>query len=189
MMATMLPNIQAIVRDRAHAGRRVLQKPAMADPYLKAIVESVLTERHSIIQRIENSHLHKDTLRKQCAALDEKVSTHICNMRAAKHRFESWAKPLGRFSIYRNAVISTAEVITTTRPNTPEAEDANNFKQMINEEVCISIGMLADAADEGLILVRSSSSSISSAKQQKQKQQAAAASALASAAAQQQQQE
>lgn len=154
----LLPNVQAIIRDRAHAGRRVLQKPANADPYLKGIVEQVLTSKHSIVQRIENSHLHRDTLQERCAAEDARVSTRIKNLRAAKHRFESWAKPMGRLTIYRNAIIAVAEVITQTRASTVEAKDADAFKSMIDVELFISMAMLADAADEGLLLVRQNDS-------------------------------
>ena len=31
------------------------------------------------------------------------------------HRFESWSKPLARFTMYRNAVIATAETISNTK--------------------------------------------------------------------------
>ena len=57
---TMLPNVLSILRDRSHASRQVLQKPAIADEYVQQSKSKVFTDKHIIVQRIENSILCKN---------------------------------------------------------------------------------------------------------------------------------
>ena len=153
-MAAITPNVVAVVRDKAHANRRVIQKPALADAYLSNIMDTFISSKHSIVQRIERSHVFSDIFVDKCKARDQDITTLVRNFRAAKHRYESWAKPLGRFTLFRNAVIATADEIATMRSGVPSA-DAENFKAKLDEEACLTLGLLADAADEGLLLTRS----------------------------------
>ena len=113
------------------------------------------------------------------------------------HRFESWSKPLARFTMYRNAIIATAEKISSTKDSEKRslmvrprslsqrgklanaelgqpcpvgralsgcrsaslkdgnlAADAWTFKELLDPEALLTIGLLADACDEGMWLTR-----------------------------------
>ena len=148
------PNVEATIRDRAHASRRVLAKPMEADEVLKELWTFYISDYHALVRRIENSHLHKTTFAKHCAHLDEGISSNIRNFRAAQHRFESWARPLGRFTLMRNALIATADEIATARAGCSEGTDAEQFKQRIDEKSCLLLAMMADFSDEALVLTR-----------------------------------
>ena len=93
-----LPNHKLIVRDRAHGSRRTLQRPWAADPYLDAIVTSVVLGPNSICQLIQRS----DDLRAwyfSCtsASSSKGVTTCFRNLRAALHRYETLMTPISRY--------------------------------------------------------------------------------------------
>ncbi len=46
---------------------------------------------------------------------------------AAKHRFETWARPLAQFVMTLNAIVKTAQDISVLRPGTDEGTDAETF--------------------------------------------------------------
>ena len=79
------------------------------------------------------------------------VQTACTNMRAAKHRFESFAKPLGRTCLHLHATIQTALQLTD-KPNT--AERAKEWLKWLNTERCVMAAMLADASDQSLAITR-----------------------------------
>ena len=76
----------------------------------------------------------------------------IKNMGAAKHRYESWAKPLGRFTIFLLAIITTADWMMVTRRGKSEGKDAESFLREVDEVQCLSIALMADSSDEGLAI-------------------------------------
>ena len=63
------------------------------------------------------------------------------------HRFDSLQRPLGRFVLFFDAVVELAVQLAMSRTGRPQ-EDAINFLDYIDEEKCIQLAMLADAADE-----------------------------------------
>ncbi len=60
--------------------------------------------------------------------------------------------PFAQFVMTLGAIIRTAEQLFVERAGVPEAKDAEAFIDAISEEKCVQIGMLADAADESLLL-------------------------------------
>ena len=52
----LTPNLRLIIRDRAHASRRLLSRPWKADPFLNEIAETVVMSSTSICKRVQHSH-------------------------------------------------------------------------------------------------------------------------------------
>jgi hypothetical protein len=73
---------------------------------------------------------------------------------AAKHRFESWAKPFAMAVMTLPALIRTAEEISITRAGKAEGKDADDFLIFLNAERILQLGMMADGSDEGVVLIR-----------------------------------
>lgn len=92
-----LPNHKLIVRDRAHGSRRTLQRPWAADPYLDAIVTSVVLGPSSICQLIQRSDDFRAWYFSCTSASNSKgVKTCFRNLRAALHRYETLVTPISR---------------------------------------------------------------------------------------------
>ena len=78
----------------------------------------------------------------------------VRNLRAAKHRFESTTKPLGRFCLHLPAIIEVAHSIACARSCSQEGRSMAQWLQSISSVDLLLLAMLADAHDEGLMLVR-----------------------------------
>ena len=87
-----------------------------------------------------------------CADVEAKVGA-IKNVKAAKHRHESYAKPKGRFVLFFDAYMAVAEQMATTRADDDRA-DGLKFLNYITDEILVQAAMMADAADEGLLFTR-----------------------------------
>ena len=73
----------------------------------------------------------------------------VLDISCAKHRFESLSKPLGRGVIYWQALVITAQQILDERGLSEAAgRSAAEFLLLANEEVMITLAMLADGADD-----------------------------------------
>ena len=142
------------MRDKAHASRRILQRPQKADEYINATLDTFVLNKHSMVQRIA----HSDELRRQfemkVKEVDAECDSHIKNLRAAKHRFESIAKPTGRYVLWHDCFLDVAQWMLVARAGRSEGEDARRFLREVDEENCIQIAMHADFADDCLCLTR-----------------------------------
>jgi len=67
----------------------------MADEFLAGAMHDTILDKRSIVQKIWNSHVFTAWFEQHAKALDGR---RVRNLRAAKHRFESYSKPLGRLS-------------------------------------------------------------------------------------------
>ena len=104
-----LPNLKCIIRDATHAARRVIAKPEKADPFLQEVHMKLVSAKSSISQILHNSTtLWQPKFAERVKELDDRISD-IKNIRAAKHRHESFAKPAGRLILYLDAYLATAE--------------------------------------------------------------------------------
>jgi len=81
------------------------------------------------------------------------VKTSVGNLRAAKHRYESLQKPMGRSCLWLLPMIKTALHIAAVRSD-KSAQMAKAWLLQITNEACLTLAMLADAADEALLLTR-----------------------------------
>ncbi len=150
----MAPNLKARIRDRPHALRRILSRPWKADSNLQSLASTFVMDRNSICQRIQHSkEFHR--------LFTDNVQTHVegpfrrtAGLGAAKHRFESWTKPFGMMIMTLPALVRTVEQISMKRPGTQEGRDADAFLDALCPESILQLGMMADASDEVLTLIR-----------------------------------
>ncbi len=149
----LTPNLKMCLRDYAHGSRRIISRPFHADPFLNRLHSTFIASKRSICQRIEHSHIFKSIFAEKVK--DQPVNTPpVRNLSAAKHRYESYAKPTGRFVHQQLALIATASTISVMRPGKTEGNDANAYLEALDNESYLQMAMMADAEDEGLLLTR-----------------------------------
>lgn len=146
----LTPHATLIVRDRAHGLRRLASRPFSSITALKRCAAMMFRSRGAPAQLIH----HSPELRREFKAflLDRCASSTITNMRAAKHRFESWAKPAGRACILvRPYMLFTVRLLSKRREVCARAQA---FLQYCSLEHWLLCGMLAEAWDELMAVVR-----------------------------------
>ena len=89
---------------------------------------------------------------KKFAGAANALKTVVHQLRAAPHRFDSYTKPLGRTCIYIKPLIQT--MLHNSKRTDDSGKVSKEWLQWIDEERCIQAAMLADAADESLVLTR-----------------------------------
>ncbi len=146
------PNLKLVIRDATHAARRCSQKPEAADEFLTTLVRTLFSSKDSITQRIHNSHQWTQAFKEYADDIDAKIGPQVSNLKAAKHRHESFNKPKCRFVLYLDAFITVATHMV--RKGGDYKRFGNMFLDYINEEVAVQAAMLADASCEGLQFVR-----------------------------------
>ena len=150
------PNLLMIGRDKAHAFRRVLQRPYQADDYLHNLMTDHVLGSHSMVQIVANSFEFRLWLEEEIKKQTDTTGfgAQCRNLKAAKHRFESHSTPLGRTLLYLPAWLATCSRVRENRHGKKEGQQAQDYLRALNPEALIQLSMLADAADEGLMLVR-----------------------------------
>ena len=150
------PHLILVVRDKAHASRRILSRPWYCDQYLQTVASSLMTEPSSLTQLIQ----HSADLRNMYAAATREshtgyVSSRFGNLRGAKHRFESMTTPLSRIVLDWGAAVAFLVQVGLERGNTDRAgKYATLCLTALDEELMLQAALLADAADESLCLIR-----------------------------------
>lgn len=148
------PNLKYVIRDATHAARRVTAKPEKADPFLQEIHNKLISSKSSISQILHNSTtLWAPRLAARIKELDDHIGLEVRNVRACKHRHESFAKPAGRFVLYLDAYLAVAEEMVASSSSAVLAP-ARDFLLFLTTEVLVQSAMLADAADECLYFTR-----------------------------------
>ena len=84
-------------------------------------------------------------------------SSTLVSLHAAKHRFESYAGPLGKWVIWLVPLVFTAREIAVKRTGAI-ALVAELFLEHISEDRCVLMAMMADASDDGLEFTRAQDS-------------------------------
>ena len=155
-----LPGLKLILRDKAHASRRLTERTFRADPVLQRICDVLLFNKHSIAKLLRFSEpfskiFHEEVGRQTREGNAAALRGQVKNLSFAKQRFDSTAKPLGRCLWNLDALISTCHIIQETRGvRTDAGKSCAQFIALLNEEVVVQLGMLADASDECLVLTR-----------------------------------
>ena len=81
------------------------------------------------------------------------VRKAVANMRAAKHRFESLQKPLGRGCIHMHSTIKTA--VHMAEHGTPDGKSrAKQWLQWLDTERALQAAMMSDASDQAMEFTR-----------------------------------
>lgn len=153
-----LPNLMTHCFDALHCARRFTSRLWKADPYLQEVQATLVTGSRSICQILRFSDLLREGYTRfahrmqHCEIPESRLSG---DMGAAKHRCESAQRPLGRAILMLEALIAQATAILRERaPKTKEHEAAAIFLEWLDEESILQSGMVADAGDEHMILVR-----------------------------------
>ena len=152
----LTPGLRFVIRDSAHASRRVISRPWFADEYMKNVAFMFARGRSSIARIIQNSPAVRDIFKSfVLSSRTPVVQNAITNLRAAGHRFEPFARPMGRTCLHLHACIRTAVQLVTTRGSSdPIGSLAKTWLQWLSTEKCVMLSMMADAADQSLWLTR-----------------------------------
>jgi len=109
----------------------------------------------SIVMRIENSVCFKRWFKASQEHAFVKLDVAIQNLRAAKHRFDSWVKPLGRLVLFIDSILSVAaRIINERADDDPAVATAKHFFEFVNAETLLQAAMMADAAHETSSIIR-----------------------------------
>ena len=151
---TLTPNLRFVLRDKAHASRRVVSRPWAADPYVKDVANMFAHSRNSISRMVQNSPAISQVFHQYVVSARNKIVSSACaNMRAAKHRFESHAKPMGRSCLHLHSCIRTALHISS-KSSKDVADRAKEWLLWVDTEKCVLAAMMSDASDQALSLTR-----------------------------------
>ena len=149
------PNCKFILRDACHSGRRVLGRLFKADPVLDNILGLFVHWRDSMGQLIHHS-ADLQSLYAECTAAshDGAVETKFRNLRSAKHRVETYFRPLGRCILDLTALIAFAMKLTILRKGEREGKAAVAFLTALSVQLMVLAAMMADAGNETMFLLR-----------------------------------
>ena len=151
----LTPNLKFVLRDAAHASRRIISRPWNADAYVREVALMMAQGRCSVAKLVQNSN---ETMRVfkgfVTSSTNAVVRSAVTNMRAAGHRFESWQKPLGRTVLHMHACIKTALYVANRPAKDDNTDRAKEWLNWVNSERCLLLAMMADVADEGMCLTR-----------------------------------
>lgn len=123
---------------------------------MSSVVQRFVSDKRSVAQVIENSDCFACWLQNHISTMEGagKFGTRICNLRAAKHRFESFSKPMARICLYLPAVLQTMHDIAARRDTQSVGKWAKEWLELACPKDFVLLAMLADAADESMALVR-----------------------------------
>ena len=118
---------------------------------------AVLTNSDSVAQLIWKSKVFTSWFEdfvKQLGTNHAAFGARVKNLCAAKQRFESYSKPLCRIILWLPAVLRTMQAIASDRDTKPEGRAAKRWLANTSAHDLLQLAMLADAADEAMILIR-----------------------------------
>ena len=150
------PNNKLVIRDKAHASRRVLERPWNVCDYLMLVASVFILMPGSLAQIIQHSDELCQMYVEGCGnCSDDEVSTVFNGARAAKHRFESMCEPLCRLCKRWKTNIAFLNHVSAERgADTKAGALARALLECLDVELIISAGLLADAACERMALIR-----------------------------------
>lgn len=154
--AAVFPHIQLLLRDKAHASRRLTSRPWLADPFFANLLEKYVQKKGSILHTIQHSPDISQTFSQHCASIVgcPILGPRIKSLRYCQHRFDSTSQPLGRFVLYFDAVWATASDLLSTRRGREPAKVAEVFLSGVCPEDIFQLALLADAGHECLAVTR-----------------------------------
>jgi hypothetical protein len=149
------PNLLVRQRDKAHGCKRVLSRAWMSDPFLKNVANKLVLDQGAIAQRIRFSPVFRQRFKKYTGELTGNQSSRIKDLASAKHRFTSHSVPFGRAVLYFVPLVRCAQSILDERGrSSSEGRDASLWLAELNDETACQLALMADCADEALILNR-----------------------------------
>ncbi|CAE7323992.1 unnamed protein product [Symbiodinium sp. CCMP2592] len=151
----LFKNAHVVNHDSAHAMQRVLKRPWQAIEPIQSVIDDWITGPDSVTQMIEHSTVLSSVYHTYCQKLESCPihSKRIKDLRAAKHRFASLQKPLGRCVLTWDAVMSTLLWAAANRTGA-ERQRCVACLSTLTEERLILMAMCADVADENTRALR-----------------------------------
>ena len=149
-MNAIFTNQRMEIRDKTHASRKICERTIKADPKLKHLVELFIMKKGSIIQVIQ----HSPDLSREFERAVQEGGGNVKNLRAAKHRFESYATPSWRFCMHSDALCHVAAVILGRRDDCTLREHADTFLRALDEEAMVCMAFVADFSQDCLEFTR-----------------------------------
>lgn len=120
---------------------------------LSDILDRCVRGPRSPCQLIQHSAELQTWFAELCTQHDPNGNMETHNLRAAKHRFESFSMPLNRICRHFHALLSVA--IKAAHMRTDKAgTGCAEFLQWVTTPSALLLGMMADAGDEALCLTR-----------------------------------
>ena len=134
-----LPGLKLILRDKAHASRRLTQRTFQADPLLKQLMEALLFNKNSIAKLLRFSGAFADIFagEVQRQPRDGSCVGDVRNLSFAKQRFDSTAKPLGRCAWHLDALISTLAAQKSLISGIAAPKIAESRKERFESRNCV----------------------------------------------------
>lgn len=124
-------------------------------------MQTIVTGPHSILQRIRHSDDFTTMLEEAIAKQDSnpiKDSRHVKSLSNALHRFDSRLRPMTRFVLLMDSILSVAYEISIVRLYQAESRDAISFLEFVSGdpgmERLVLLALFADAGDMTLALLR-----------------------------------
>ncbi|CAE7442349.1 unnamed protein product, partial [Symbiodinium necroappetens] len=160
--SAMFPNAKVVNHDSSHAMQRpalsnlgVLKRPWAAVEPIQRVIEEWVTGANSVSQMIEHSNALASVYRSYVQKLEGLPinARRIKDLRAAKHRFASLQKPLGRAVLTFDAMLSTILWAAAHRSGA-ERDRCMSCLASLSEEGLILLAMSADIADENIRVLR-----------------------------------
>ena len=102
----------------------MVSRPWKADETVDKVTRELIMGNTSIAQRIHRSTLFTQWYHKLvqgCARIEVRTG----GLGAAKHRYNSWARPMAQFILTFPAIVAVAQDISVTRVGNQEAKDAH----------------------------------------------------------------
>ena len=131
-----------------------MRRPFDADPNLRDLLNETITRRHSVVQRIWHSDMLSARLKRRIKENTESPTGNSANLNAAKHRFESYAAPLGRSLQHLEEFLDVVQETCDERGSSKEGCDCWDWLQGLTNEKMYQLAMLADCSDELLVATR-----------------------------------
>ena len=153
MRRALTPNLKFVIRDRTHGSKRLLSRAWAADEYLDHVTKLFCKGRKSVARLIHNSREIRRQFQFYSHTSFRVINKAVRNMRAAPHRYECMQKPFGRTVLFVHACIRTAIWCATTRTDESAAR-GKEWLLNITDEACLQGAMMADAADQTIVLTR-----------------------------------
>ncbi|CAE7278036.1 unnamed protein product [Symbiodinium microadriaticum] len=135
--------------DKAHACQRILSRTWPCDPYIKELVERLVTGQDALTMKIRHSLVFRKRFQTAISDLSPGQARRIKNLSCAKHRYLSKSLPFRRCVLFFKPLVRVAQAILQERGrSSEEGQIARRWLERVTPESALQIALVADASDE-----------------------------------------
>lgn len=142
------PNLLLLGRDASHACMRLLKRPWHVMDDVRHVVSSTITNKESVAQKIFHSPNYSFWLQE---AIERGSGPQTSSLSAAKHRFASFAKPLGRFILNMRPMFDVMHKILALKE---DCSWLHTWMDAVSGQRLLLLAAAADAADTVMEFLR-----------------------------------